>query len=82
MDDDRYRTRVPSLPYPFDADHGVGLFFIVKCERERARKFTRFFEIGKRRSGGKSNCLSGKVCLNVEIGKIVLRLLTWTSYLC
>jgi hypothetical protein len=65
VDDDRYRTRVPSLPHPLDADYGVSLFFIVESERERPREFTRFFEIGKRRSAGKGNGLSGQVRLNV-----------------
>ncbi len=73
MDDDRYRTRVPSLPYPLDTDYGVGLFFIVKSERERPREFTRFFEIGKRRSGGEGNVLIGQVRLNVKIGSTVRR---------
>ena len=73
MDDDRYRTRVPSLPYSFDADHGVGLSFIVECERERPGKFTRFFEIGKRRSGRKGDGLSGEVRLNVKIRSTVRR---------
>ena len=73
MDDDRYRTRVPSLPYSFDADHGVGLSFIIECERERPREFTRFFEIGKRRSGRKGDGLSGEVRLNVKIRSTVRR---------
>ena len=72
MDDDRYRTRVPSLPHPLDADYGVSLFFIVESERERPREFTRFFEIGKRRSGGEGNVLIGQVRLNVKISPTVL----------
>ena len=53
MDDDRYRARVPSLPHPFDTDYGVGLLFIVECERERSSKFACFFEIDEWRSGGR-----------------------------
>lgn len=73
MDDNRYRTRVPSLPHPLDADYGVSLFFIVESERERPREFARFFEIGKRRSGGKGNGLSGQVRLDVKIRSTVRR---------
>ena len=73
MDDDRYRTRVPSLPYSFDADHGVGLSFIFECERERPREFTRFLEISKWRSGRKGNGLSREVRLNVKIRPTVRR---------
>lgn len=73
MNDDRYRTRVPSLPHPLDADYGVSLFFIVESERERPREFTRFVEISERRSGGKGNGLSGQVRLNVKIRSTVRR---------
>ena len=73
MDDDRYRTRVPSLPHPLDADYGVSLFFIVESERERPREFTRFFEIGKRRSDRKGNGLRREVCLNMKISPAVRR---------
>ena len=71
MDDDRYRTRVPSLPHPLDADYGVSLFFIVESERERSCEFTRFFEISERRSRGKGNGLSGQVRLNMKIRSTV-----------
>ena len=71
VDDDRYRPRVPSLPNPFNADYGVGLRFIVESERKRPCELTRFFEIGKWRSGGKGNGVSGQVRLNVEIRSTV-----------
>ena len=73
MDDDRYGTRVPSLPHSFDADYGVGLLFIVECEWERSSKFACFFEIGERRSGGRGDGLSGQVRLNVKIRSTVRR---------
>jgi len=72
VDDDRYRTRVPSLPHSFDADDGVGLLFIVECEWERSSKFACFFEIGEWRSGGRGHGLSGQVRLNVKISPTVL----------
>ena len=70
--DDRYRTRVPSLPHSFDADYGMGFLFIVECERERSCKFAGFCEICEGRSRGRGDGLSGQVRLNVKISPTVL----------